>query len=332
MATSNSAGEVLFETMPKGRYAVTEVSAPEGYKIDNTVYYANIDENEFAGLTDADGNNITKVIINDIYTADIMLIKVNESDTSMRLPGSTYGLYRKTSEGTLEFIASDITDESGKIEFDGVLPNVEYEIKELKAPKGYYVSEKTISLKFIVDDGKIVLDPEFSNDGNGTVIFNEDGTITWLESEVMAKFLKVDENDKALAGAKLKIVNAKGETVVEWTSTNSAYELNGVLVCGETYKLVEVEAPSGYQIADPIEFSVKSNAKAGEEEQNMISITMKDIKENKTTNTEATTSAKTNTNVSTGDQSPIMMFVFSLLIAAAAICLIFIIKKKKEKS
>ena len=361
-ATSNSAGKVIFEKLPKGRYAVVEVSAPDDFEVDETVYYAVVDDGEFTGLTDVNGDNATKILINDRYRADIKMVKVNESKPNQKLPGSTYGLFRTDSDDEEPIkIASSVTGKNGEIEFKGVLTNVEYEVKELVAPDGYYVSEKPITIKFIVNDkGEVEFDTQAFNDGNGTAVMNSDGTITWLEPQVEAKFLKTDMSGNALPGAQLKVVDDKGNAVAEWTSTKEEYVLTGVLKCGETYKLVEVAAPEGYEIADPIEFTVAETAAANEAEKNLISITMMDAKEETTTedtteNTTETTTEKTTevtsqatterttqattqrtteshhrTNVVTGDQNPIVLFIIALAIAGAAICVIFFIKKKSS--
>ena len=67
---------------------------------------------------------------------------------------------------------------------------------------------------------------------------------------------KVDENNKALAGAELVITNVKTKQIVDkWTSTEELHYVSG-LIEGQTYILAEVQAPYGYEITKEIEFTV----------------------------------------------------------------------------
>ena len=71
---------------------------------------------------------------------------------------------------------------------------------------------------------------------------------------------KVDDTTlKALAGAKLQVVDDQDKVVEEWTSDGTPHVITAKLVLGKTYKLVEAEAPSGYEIAEPITFTVDAD-------------------------------------------------------------------------
>lgn len=61
--------------------------------------------------------------------------------------------------------------------------------------------------------------------------------------------------DKELEGAKLKVTDAEGNVVDEWTSTDTVHTVKG-LVEGQTYTLTEETAPNGYVTATSIEFTV----------------------------------------------------------------------------
>ena len=61
-----------------------------------------------------------------------------------------------------------------------------------------------------------------------------------------------------LSGAVLRIMD--GDLLVEeWTSGTAPHEIMGTLIAGETYTLVEVSAPAGYTVADPINFTVSTD-------------------------------------------------------------------------
>lgn len=66
-----------------------------------------------------------------------------------------------------------------------------------------------------------------------------------------------------LPGATLQVVDGEGAVVLEWTSGEDPCLIEG-LVPGETYTLVEVAAPEGYEVAEPIEFTVEKDGRLTE--------------------------------------------------------------------
>lgn len=61
-----------------------------------------------------------------------------------------------------------------------------------------------------------------------------------------------------LAGASLTVKDKDGNVAETWISGEEAHVITG-LTAGETYTLIEESAPDGYQIAEPIEFTVSSD-------------------------------------------------------------------------
>ena len=271
-ATSDSKGQVVFKKLPAGTYKVYEIDAPENVILDKTVYYAVIRNASFEGLTDKDGKKIEKGrIINDVYRADIEFTKVSELDTDETLAGSTYYLYKEAKDGSTVKVAEASTDANGKIVFRGVLTDVKYTVKEVISPDGYYVSENPITIGFKVEEDesgkkKVVVDEDVFNDGDKTVVVDKDGNITWLEPEVVVSVSKVDQNGAFVSGATLRIEDLDGNVVIpEWVTTGEAYTINGKLAAGQSYRLVEVKAPDGYEVAGAITFKIPDDqVKAGE--------------------------------------------------------------------
>ena len=53
----------------------------------------------------------------------------------------------------------------------------------------------------------------------------------------------------------MQVIDKNGDVVDSWTSSNTAHAISGLKV-GETYTLIEVDAPDGYVQASPITFTV----------------------------------------------------------------------------
>lgn len=122
-----------------------------------------------------------------------------------------------------------------------------YTIRETVTPDGYVTAEPKT---FTVEDTK------------------EKQEITITNKTTRAEFRKTDkETGKALENAELKLVEVvtddvtgeETEEVVEtWTTGALPYVMDGKLVVGHTYKLIEMEAPEDYKVADPVSFTVEN--------------------------------------------------------------------------
>ncbi|MBQ3477612.1 MAG: LPXTG cell wall anchor domain-containing protein [Clostridia bacterium] len=87
--------------------------------------------------------------------------------------------------------------------------------------------------------------------------------------------VKISKTDltgkKELEGAKLTILDSEGKVVETWTSTTEPHYIE-MLPIGK-YTLREETAPSGYLVAEDVEFEVNDTAE-------IQTVTMKDAQEN----------------------------------------------------
>ena len=344
-ATSSKNGIVLFTKLAKGKYQIRETKSVGTFKISKDYFYATVDDNNFAGLTDKEGNKIEgNRIVDDQYRTDIIFTKVSEKDKAKKLANSTYGLYRKNSLDEEILVATTVSDENGVVKFEGVLVDTKYVIRELKSPNGFYVSQNPIEISFKLDAEEVVLDS--FNDGKGTALLAANGEITWLEPAVVVSFLKVDENGNPLPGATLAIADKNGNVVkneagqeLVWVSTSTAVEVSDVLVIGETYQLVELTAPDGYKVADPVKFEIPDD-KVETGENKVVSVVMKDEilvippESVVTPPTEISTppaEVTTPPSVQTGDNTPVKPVTFIMLLSLAGIITLFVLGRKHKK-
>lgn len=291
-AVSGADGLVTFEKLPLGRYYFKETAVPEGHRPNENTYIGEVVSGEFKGLLDAGGNPLPEnTIVNDVYRTDIRFTKVNEKNTEEVLEGSEYGLYKHSAaaakikasgqqvlpaEGQAgwELIATAVTDANGMLEFKGVLMDTEYMVRELKAPDGSYVSANPMKVTFAVNEtGAIDMTLD---DGSGTVSVDpETGEIIWLEPPVEISFSKQDLDGQPLAGAMLQIQDNNGGVMEEWISDAKPHIVSGALTAGENYQLVEIKAPDGYSLAQPVDFTVPDEA-VGVDENKVIPVVMED--------------------------------------------------------
>ena len=287
VAASDAAGKVSFSLVKAGTYYVKETVVPVGHQPNDVVYQLVVKEDgaieRFSSVDDEAG--VLEEIVNDVNRADIRLKKVSENDEGKVLPNSTYGLYKRTAtsdgnlarvrvslqavdaalEPGLQLIAKATTGTDGYLSFEGILMNQEYVIRELVAPDGSLVSEHPIAITFTMVDGKAKVTS--FDDGSGTAEVDVNGNIVWREPQVIVEFAKKNPEGELLAGATLQVVDKSGTTVVEpWVSEASAgHRVEGVLVAGESYRLVELEAPDGYVVAEEVPFTVDDHKRGPQE-------------------------------------------------------------------
>jgi hypothetical protein len=76
------------------------------------------------------------------------------------------------------------------------------------------------------------------------------------KTKVSVSFDKVDADTGAkVSGAVLRVINANGATVDQWTTDGSTHVISDKLIDGESYRLIEINAPTGYQFAKDVSFT-----------------------------------------------------------------------------
>ena len=329
---SDGQGSVTFKKLPIGTHYIKETKAPDGYRQDETIYRAELDENgQFTGLIPEDGTEAADyTIVNDVYRTDITFTKVDENDSSRVIAGSTYGLYKRAGDirreaaqaDRLVKIAEAVTDTDGILTFQGVLMDTEYVIKELRAPDGSYVSENPLKLKFtVMEDGQITIDVIDTGDGTAEIDAGT-GTIVWKEPQVDVRITKTDEQGRLLGGAALHIEDEEGNTLESWVSVaGEVYQSYGVLASGRKYKLVETKAPDGYLTAEPVEFEVEAKPVAAGQNK-VIEVNMVDRAIQKKHGGASSNAAKT------GDPAAATAYILWLVTAMAVLVICYRRKNK----
>ena len=123
---------------------------------------------------------------------------------------------------------------------DGVLEEgIKYTLKEKKAPDGYIMSadiEVEVSL-----DGRI-------------------DEYTMVDKYTKVKFSKKSmTGEDELPGATMVVYDSEGNEIERWVSTTDPHYVIATYIAGETYRLHEEVAPTGYVLADDVEFTVSED-------------------------------------------------------------------------
>lgn len=128
-----------------------------------------------------------------------------------------------------------------------------YVLVETAAPDGYTYAE---NISFTVNaDGTIKTDAEKIRDketGDDIYLVKDDVT------RVSVKKMDIT-GQKEVAGARLLLKDKDGNVIESWMSTTEAHVFEQKLIAGETYTLTEVTAPSGYEVAADITFTVNKD-------------------------------------------------------------------------
>lgn len=169
--TSSSSGQVLFDNLKKGRYTLTEKSAPNGFIKDSKVYTVVIASNgeiRIDNVLYTDANKFK--IINKKLLGSIEVIKHKTGNENELLRGAKFEL--RNSAGDL--IGTLTTGTDGKVLFKA-LPLGNYTLKEVQAPKNYQLNSEPINIT-VKNDEKVTI--KVANKSNSDILPNTGGTGT----------------------------------------------------------------------------------------------------------------------------------------------------------
>ena len=229
-------GTAVFE-VPEGKYKLIETRAPAGYQLSGD-FVREITVNAEQGAV----GEFKYTFNNEKTSYSIELHKHDSEDKQKKLAGAEFAV--TDSRG---FTKTVTTDASGKASITE-LPYDDYTIREIKAPKGYALSDKEYSVKKteLVHGSPVVI--EAAN--------------KYILGSVTIKKVDHENPEKLLEGAKFNVTDENG-SLLKWKAKGDVYTLDergsSVITAGRvtlrdlpegTYTLTEIDAPSGYAILD----------------------------------------------------------------------------------
>lgn len=213
-----------------GSYELIEVAAPEGYEIAESIQFT---------VTNGKAS-VNPIIMKDEKTPIPGKFIISKKDLTNKeeLPGAKLELKRGSE--TVEVWTSS----NAAREFEN-LPDGEYSLTEVTAPEGYELAE-TITFNVI----------------NGTV---ENGQVVMYDARIPEDNYIIISKIDAVTGKELPgatLILKKGDVVIdEWVSTNTPHEIK--VTEDGIYTLIEKTAPSGYEVAESITFTVENGKVVG---------------------------------------------------------------------
>lgn len=229
-------GTAVFE-VPEGKYKLVETRAPAGYQLSGD-FVREITVNAMQGAV----GEFKYTFNNEKTSYSIEIHKHDSEDKQKKLAGAEFAV--TDSRG---FTKTVTTDASGKASITE-LPYDDYTIREIKAPKGYALSDKEYSVKKteLVHGSPVVI--EAAN--------------KYILGSVTIKKVDHENPEKLLEGAKFNVTDENGSLLM-WKAEGDVYTLDergsNVITAGRvtlrdlpegTYTLTEIDAPSGYAILD----------------------------------------------------------------------------------
>ena len=125
-ATTGTNGKAVFSDLPLGSHTYQEISAPEGYVVDNTKYPITI-TTETLHITESRTNAMAK--------GSLTVCKVDV--TGSPLAGAELLLETSTDGQTWTAVGKITTDKTGIAKWDDLKIGAQYRVTETKAPAGY---------------------------------------------------------------------------------------------------------------------------------------------------------------------------------------------------
>jgi hypothetical protein len=291
------------KNLPNGTYTLHEVAAPSGYEVTTDITFT-VNDGRLSGDTGVTSSSVT--LTDDMKKTDVNISKVNVF--SQEIPGATLTLTGTDLTGrTVNFNTEDIVLGNGAELTGGSgtsltwvsgttstlvknLTDGTYTLHEVAAPSGYVV---TTDITFTIVDGVVTGDTGVNSDTN-TVTMVDDMVITTdveiskenvLGKEIPGATLTLtgtkadgstvvfDINDITLGEGAQLISQANG-TSITWVSGTTATLIEGLE--DGTYVLHEVAAPSGYEVATDITFTITDGQVTGNVGVESTSVTMVD--------------------------------------------------------
>ena len=281
-------------TLAEGTYILTETKAPADYKVADPIEFTVAGDGTVTSTT-AGAASGTKVTMKDA-TIDKGKLKITKT-----ISGT---VTKEQAEASVQFTVVDNSDQHvvGTYQLSDFTYDATNKIwtKELNCNVGGYTVTETVTAigGYMLSKVSYVIDSAAAQDGEVATANVTKGTTTTVAYtntyDPAAHSVDISKVDAAkgeeIAGAELTITDKTSNLVVaKWTSGDKKDVAGNVIpytvtLAAGTYTLTETKAPTGYEVADPIDFTVGNDGKVTSttHASNIVGVNkvvMKDVKE-----------------------------------------------------
>ena len=264
-------GKLSMSGLPVGEYLLTETKVPDGHAVLQKTFQVTINKDQTTEqivvnkLRPTGTLEINKSLEasneNAVNKADYDLTKVQFKITANQDIYDSVSLEKLYSKGDASTVGSgkgsneDIVklingnelgngiyscDINGKLSLSG-LPMGTYNVEEIDCPDGFVLDKGVKTVQFAQQD---------------FVTLTYTSSLNINNELTKTVFSKTDADGNNLYGVPMEIVDAKtGEQVYNWITDDNDLGIDGLPVGDYIWR--EVNAPEGYVLAKPIEFTVK---------------------------------------------------------------------------
>ena len=274
-------GKIKADNLPVGDYVLTETKVPDGHAAIQKTFKVTINKDQTTerivvnNIRPTGTLEINKTLENsnvEVNKADYDLTKVQFKITAnqdiydsvsleklySKGDAITVGSGNGSNEDTVKLISGNelgngiyTCDTNGKLALSG-LPMGTYNVEEIACPDGFVLDKEVKTVQFAQQD---------------FVTLTYTSSLNINNELTKTVFSKVTADGDNLYGVPMEIVDVKtGKPVHTWITDDSSLEIDG-LPTGD-YIWREVNAPEGYVLAKPIEFTVKDGDIQGIEMKN----------------------------------------------------------------
>ena len=219
-------------------YTLTEIRPADGFITADSISFQLVQgENGQTQAVIINGENRTLRTDNVIHMVDdTTKVEISKTEIagSEEIPGCELQITEKDTDTVIESWTS--TKEKHIIE------------QKLAVGKSYILTEKRPA------DGYATADSiEFAIEDSGEV-----QSVQMKDDTTKIRLIKLaSDTGQGLRGAKFEVFDSSDKKVMSFTSKEEGYDIIGKLKAGETYTFKEIEAPKGYQLAEPVQYTVK---------------------------------------------------------------------------
>ena len=251
LIVTGSDGVARLDDLPYDDYTVREVSAPDGYYLNDQVFTVSREQ-----LTH--GVSLRIEVPDTFIVGSVLLRKVDHEDNSLILDAefTVYDsddrplCWQETEDGYILSDEGDTVIHAGEVTLSG-LPAGTYRISEVKAPDGYLVLDSDRSFTINAENALACIEIEIEN----------------TQRKVAVGIIKMDAEDhtKRLEGAEFTLYRYEdgtlGEALMTVVSDRNGLAVFTDLVAGQ-YRIIETKAPDGYKLlANPVDFRIDGDGR-----------------------------------------------------------------------